>query len=73
MIYELDDEPLFFTGDLSLNLNLSLFQEEETAVPWSGAGGEQVQYGGMYYPPQAMHYPMGNPVSMVCDSFWNKT
>ncbi|KAG0566613.1 hypothetical protein KC19_7G077600 [Ceratodon purpureus] len=43
-------------------------KEEETAVPWTGAGGEQVQYGGMYYPPmpaQTMHYPMGNPDMMV--------
>lgn len=42
-------------------------QEEETAVAWSGDGGEQVQYGGMYYPSMpaaAVHYPMGTPVSM---------
>nr|XP_024384329.1 nuclear transcription factor Y subunit C-2-like [Physcomitrium patens] len=46
-------------------------KEEETAVPWSGGGGEQVQYGGMFYPsmpPQSVHYPMGAPDVMVVQS-----
>jgi histone H3/H4 len=46
-------------------------KEEETAVPWSGGGGEQVQYGGMFYPsmpPQSVHYPMGASDVMVVQS-----
>jgi hypothetical protein len=68
VIREMDYRVLSLTGDLDLDImNLSLPQEEETAVPWSGPGGEQVQYGGIYYPPmpaQTMHYPIGNPVSI---------
>ncbi|KAG0590973.1 hypothetical protein M758_1G134700 [Ceratodon purpureus] len=44
-------------------------KEEDLGVPWSGvAGGDPVQYGGMFYPTmpgQQMHHPMGAPEMMV--------